>query len=211
MHGLFSKVRYPSLAGTAVPRDYVEFPSQFDEDWYKHPEIIANYAKHHNTGQPIPAALLKKVLDASGFNQGFDTLEYLSATLLDMEWHTLSADAQVKDVEAFEKTALAKYGVDYAPVPPRYRSAYFAHVFPGGYSSGYYAYLWSEVLAADAFAHVARQGGLKRDNGDRFRQQILSRGNTEDPMQMYIRWRGQKPDVEHLLRRRGLSKSDKSN
>jgi peptidyl-dipeptidase Dcp len=211
VHGLFSKVRYPSLAGTSVPRDYVEFPSQFDEDWYKHPEVIANYAKHYKTGKPIPPALLQKVIDASGFNEGFDTLEYLSATLLDMEWHTIAANADVKDVEAFEKAALAKYGVDFAPVPPRYRSAYFAHVFPGGYSSGYYAYLWSEVLAADAFAHVAAQGGLKRDIGDRYRQQILSRGNSEDPMQMYIQWRGQKPDVEYLLRRRGLSKSDKSN
>ena len=204
VHGLFSDVRYPSLAGTAVPRDYVEFPAQFEEDWAKHPEIIANYAKHRETGAPIPPELLQKVLAASDFNQGFDTLEYLAATFLDMEWHTRVAGSTVEDVEAFERAALAKHGVDFAPVPPRYRSTYFAHVFPGGYSSAYYAYLWSEVLAADAFAHVQAQGGLNSELGSRYRQQILSRGNSEDPMAMYVQWRGQPPEVKHLLKRRGL-------
>lgn len=182
VHGLFSKVKYPSLAGTAVPRDFVEFPSQFEEDWAKHPEILANYAKHHQTGEPIPAELMQKVLNASGFNQGFDTLEYVAASFLDMEWHTLPQGAVVEDVEAFEKAALAKHGVDFAPVPPRYRSAFFAHVFPGGYSSGYYAYIWSEVLAADAFAFVTEQGGLNAELGAAYRQGILSRGGTEDPI-----------------------------
>lgn len=209
VHGLFSKVKYPSLAGTAVPRDFVEFPSQFEEDWAKHPEILANYAKHHATGEPIPAELMQKILNASGFNQGFDTLEYIAASFLDMEWHTLAPGAEVSDVEAFEKAALAKHGVDFAPVPPRYRSAYFAHVFPGGYSSGYYAYMWSEVLAADAFAFVTEQGGLNAELGAAYRNAILSRGGTEDPMQMYVKWRGQQPDPDNLLYRRGLkSKSD---
>lgn len=209
VHGLFSKVKYPSLAGTAVPRDFVEFPSQFEEDWAKHPEILANYAKHHQTGEPIPAELMQKVLNASGFNQGFDTLEYVAASFLDMEWHTLPQGAVVEDVEAFEKAALAKHGVDFAPVPPRYRSAFFAHVFPGGYSSGYYAYIWSEVLAADAFAFVTEQGGLNAELGAAYRQGILSRGGTEDPMEMYVKWRGKQPDAENLLYRRGLkNKSD---
>lgn len=209
VHGLFSKVKYPSLAGTAVPRDFVEFPSQFEEDWAKHPEILANYAKHYQTGEPIPAELMQKILNASGFNQGFDTLEYISASFLDMEWHMLAPGTQVDNVEAFEKAALAKHGVDFAPVPPRYRSAYFAHVFPGGYSSGYYAYIWSEVLAADAFAFVTEQGGLNAELGAAYRQGILSRGGTEDPMQMYVNWRGKQPDAENLLYRRGLkNKSD---
>ncbi len=209
VHGLFSKVKYPSLAGTAVPRDFVEFPSQFEEDWAKHPEILANYAKHHQTGEPIPAELMQKVLNASGFNQGFDTLEYVAASFLDMEWHTLPPGAVVEDVEAFEKAALAKHGVDFAPVPPRYRSAFFAHVFPGGYSSGYYAYIWSEVLAADAFAFVTEQGGLNAELGAAYRQGILSRGGTEDPMEMYVKWRGKQPDADNLLYRRGLkNKSD---
>ncbi len=207
LHGLLSQVRYPSLAGTAVPRDYVEFPSQFEEDWAKHPEIIANYAKHYETGEPIPAELLQKMLAASSFNQGFDTLEYLAASFVDLAWHSLPADAEVDDVASFEKATLAKHGVDFAPVPPRYRSTYFAHVFPGGYSSGYYAYLWSEVLAADAYAHVQELGGLKREIGDRYREQILSRGNSEDPMALYTEWRGQKPDVKHVLVRRGLDTS----
>ncbi|SDD33743.1 M3 family metallopeptidase [Aquimonas voraii] len=209
VHGLFSKVKYPSLAGTAVPRDFVEFPSQFEEDWAKHPEILANYAKHYQTGEPIPAELMQKILNASGFNQGFDTLEYIAASFLDMEWHTLPQGTVVEDVEAFEKAALAKHGVDFAPVPPRYRSAFFAHVFPGGYSSGYYAYIWSEVLAADAFAFVTEQGGLNAELGAAYRQGILSRGGTEDPMQMYVNWRGKQPDAENLLYRRGLkNKSD---
>ena len=205
VHGLFSQVRYPSLAGTAVSRDFVEFPSQFEEDWNRDPTVLASYARHHETGEQIPAELLEKMFKAYSFNQGFDTLEYVSAALLDMEWHLLPADANVEDVAAFEQAALAKHGVDFAPVPPRYRSTFFSHVFAGGYSAGYYAYMWSEVLAADAFAYVQQQGGLNSEVGSRYRREILSRGNSQDPMQMYINWRGQQPDVEHLLRRRGLN------
>lgn len=204
IHGLFSRVRYPSLSGTSVARDYVEFPSQFEEDWNQNRGVLAHYARHHQTGEPIPAELMDKMLKANRFNQGFDTLEYLAAAVLDMAWHTRPATSQVDDVAAFEKAALAQYGVDYAPVPPRYRSAFFAHVFSGGYASGYYAYIWSEVLAADAFAHVQQQGGLRRELGDDYRQKILSRGNTQDPMTMYEAWRGARPDTQHLLHRRGL-------
>jgi peptidyl-dipeptidase Dcp len=204
VHGLFSEVRYPSLSGTSVPRDFVEFPSQFEEDWAKHPEILASYARHHETGEAIPADLMEKVIRATRFNQGFETLEYLAATFLDMEWHTLGPDAKIVDVEAFERAALKKHGVDFAPVPPRYRSTYFAHVFAGGYSAAYYAYIWSEVLAADAFAFVQEKGGLTRELGDVYRKGILSRGGSIDPMQMYVNWRGQEPNPDHLLYRRGL-------
>jgi peptidyl-dipeptidase Dcp len=204
VHGLFSDVNYPTLAGTNVPRDFVEFPSQFEEDWAIDPKVIANYAKHYKTGEPIPADLLEKVLKSRKFNQGFDTLEYMEAALLDMEWHTIAAGTEVADVEAFEQQALEKHGVYYPPVPPRYKSPYFAHVFSGGYSAGYYAYLWTEVLAADAFAFMREHGGLTRENGDKFRQEILSKGYTMDPMQQYINFRGQKPSVDALLVRRGL-------
>lgn len=205
LHGMLSKVRYPLLSGTNVPRDFVEFPSQFEEDWAKDPQVLANYAKHYQTGEPIPADLMAKVLKASNFNQGFDTLEYIKASLLDLEWHSIGTDAKPTDVAAFEAEAMKKHGVDFAAVPPRYRSAYFAHAFPGGYSAGYYAYLWSEVLAADAFAYLASKGGLTGENGDDFRNGILSRGATVEPMQMYIDWRGQAPDPTALLKRRGLS------
>jgi len=205
LHGMLSKVRYPLLSGTNVPRDFVEFPSQFEEDWAKDPLVLANYAKHYKTGEPIPADLMAKVLKASSFNQGFDTLEYIKASLLDLEWHSIGTDAKPTDVAAFEAEAMAKHGVDIAAVPPRYRSAYFAHAFPGGYSAGYYAYLWSEVLAADAFAYLATKGGLTGENGDDFRNGILSRGATVEPMQMYIDWRGQAPDPKALLKRRGLT------
>lgn len=205
LHGLFSNTRYPLLSGTNVPRDFVEFPSQFEEDWSLEPSVLANYAKHHATGAPMPSELVQKMLAARRFNQGFDTLEYLAAALLDLEWHALSvAQAQIDDVLAFEAAALARHGVDLAPVPPRYRSTYFAHVWPGGYSAGYYAYLWSEILAADAFAEVARRGGLTRANGDAYRAGILSRGGTAEPMALYVAWRGGEPGVEALLTRRGL-------
>lgn len=204
VHGLFSQVRYPSLSGTAVSRDYVEFPSQFNEDWNKDPEVLARYARHYQTGEAIPQDLLTRMLKASSFNQGFDTMEYVGAALVDLEWHTLAADAKVDDLVAFEKEALEKHGILYPVIPPRYRSAFFAHVFAGGYSSGYYAYMWAEVLAADAFAHVQQQGGLNSEVGARFRKEILTRGNSQDPMEMYTAWRGQKPDPAHLLRRRGL-------
>ncbi|MFT4953574.1 MAG: peptidyl-dipeptidase Dcp, partial [Pseudoalteromonas tetraodonis] len=203
-HGLFSDVKYPSLAGTATARDFVEFPSQAHEDWMIEPTVLANYAKHYKTGEPIPQALLDKVLESQKFNQGFGTTEYLAAALLDMEWHSFGSDKKITDVQQFESDALKAHGIDYYPVPPRYKSNYFSHTFAGGYSAGYYAYLWTEVFAADAFAHMENNGGLTRENGDKFRKEILSKGNSRDLMQSYIEFRGQKPTTDALLKRRGL-------
>lgn len=204
LHGMFSNVKYPTLAGTSVSRDFVEFPSTFEEDWAANPEVIANYAKHYKTGEPIPAELLQKVMKSRSFNQGFDTLEYMSAALLDMEWHSLSADEALQDVNAFEAAALKKHGVDLAAVPPRYKSTFFSHSMGGGYSAGYYAYMWSEILAADAFAFVQSQGGLKLENGQNYRKNILSVGNSRPPMESYKAFRGQEPTTDALLIRRGL-------
>ena len=205
LHGLLSDARYPMLAGTNVPRDFVEFPSQYEEDWSLEPSVLAGYAKHHETGEPIPAALVDKIIAARGFNQGFDTLEYMSAALLDLDWHQIRPDAPpVDDVEGFERASLARHGVDLPAVPPRYRTTYFAHVWPGGYSAGYYAYLWAEILAADAYAHTMATGGLTRENGDRYRRAILARGGTDEPMALYVAFRGQEPTVDALLKRRGL-------
>ncbi|WP_417356167.1 M3 family metallopeptidase [Gallaecimonas pentaromativorans] len=204
LHGLFSNVKYPTLAGTSVPRDFVEFPSQFEEDWAINPKVIANYAKNYQTGEPIPAELLKKVLDSRKFNQGFDSLEYIEAALLDMEWHSFPAGTDTGAVQAFEDKALEKHGVKMAVVPPRYKTPYFSHTFAGGYSAGYYAYLWTEVFAADAFQYMKDNGGLTRENGDKFRKEILSKGNSIDPMQQYINFKGSKPTVDALLKRRGL-------
>lgn len=204
LHGMFSDVTYPSVSGTATPRDFVEFPSTFEEDWAIQPAVLSNYAKHYKTGEPIPKELLHKVILATKFNQGFDTLEYLAAALLDLEWHTLTSEDIPADAEKFESAALQKYGIDFAPVPPRYRTAYFAHIWSGGYSSSYYAYLWSEVLAADAFAYLQEHGGLTRKNGQRFRDTILSVGGSREPMEAYKEFRGSAPTVEALLKRRGL-------
>ena len=204
LHGLFSDVTYPAVAGTATPRDFVEFPSTFEEDWAIQPEILANYARHHQTGDPIPKDLLDKAISAKKFNKGFETLEYLAAALLDLEWHTLTSDQIPSDVELFEAASLKKVGVDHPAVPPRYRTTYFAHIWSGGYSSSYYAYLWSEALAADAFAHMMAQGGCTRANGVAFRKEILSRGSSRDPMVSYKAFRGMEPTVDALLIRRGL-------
>lgn len=204
VHGIFSDVKYPSQAMTSVPRDFVEFPSTFEEDWAIHPEVLANYAIHYETGERIPEELLDRIIAARDFNQGFETQEYVAATMVDMEWHTLTPDAIPNDVMAFENAALAKYGLDYEPVPPRYKSPYFAHVFSGGYSANYYAYIWSEVMAADAFAYMKEQGGLTRENGDHYRKTVLSRGGSREAMDLYLDFRGQEPGVEALLRRRGL-------
>ncbi|TLM78137.1 M3 family metallopeptidase [Microbulbifer harenosus] len=209
LHGMFSKVHYPSLAGTNVSRDFVEFPSTFEEDWASDPEVLANYAYHYKTGEPIPKALLDKVLRAKNFNMGFDTLEYMSAALLDMEWHSLPADAPQQDVEQFEAEALAKHGVDLPAVPPRYKSTYFAHSIGGGYSAGYYAYMWSEILAADAFAYLRDRGGLTRKNGDLYRKHILEVGNSRPPMTSYVKFRGKEPSTDALLIRRGLKPESK--
>lgn len=204
VHGLFSDVTYPTVSGTATPRDFVEFPSTFEEDWAIQPEILVNYARHHQTGAPIPKDLLDKAVRARKFNKGFETLEYLSAALLDLEWHMLTSDRIPDDLEKFERESLKKAGVDFPPVPPRYRSAYFAHIWSGGYSSSYYAYLWSEVLAADAFAYMMAHGGCTPENGNAFRKEILSRGSSRDPMASYKAFRGSAPTVEALLIRRGL-------
>jgi peptidyl-dipeptidase Dcp len=205
VHGLFSDVKYPSQSGTSVPRDYVEFPSTFEEDWAIQPEVIENYAYHYKTGERIPQELLDKVIAARGFNQGFDTQEYLAAALVDMEWHLLASDEIPDDVEAFEQKSLKKYGLDMAAVPPRYKSPYFAHIFSGGYSANYYAYIWSEILAADAFAYMQENGGLKLENGQRLRTYILSKGGSRDAMKLYEQYREGEPDVTHLLERRGLT------
>jgi len=204
VHGLFSDVKYPSLAGTATPRDFVEFPSQFHEDWSIEPEVLANYARHYKTDEPIPQALLEKILKANKFNQGFDTTEYLSASLLDMEWHSIAPGTTIDDHEAFEESALAKYGLDLKAVPPRYRSTYFSHIFSNSYYAGYYSYLWTEVFAADAFAFLQEEGGLNRENGKRYRDAILAVGNSTDLMEAYIGFREQEPSVDALLVRRGL-------
>lgn len=204
VHGMFSDVYYPSVAGTATPRDFVEFPSTFEEDWAIHPEVLANYARHYQTGELLPRALLDRVIAAQGFNQGFDTFEYVAASLLDLDWHMLTPDNIPTDVQAFEAQSLARYGMDWDFVPPRYTTTIFNHVWPGGYSANYYAYIWSEILAADAFAYVQEQGGLSLDVGLRYRDTVLSRGGSMEPMEIFKNFRGQEPTVDALLRRRGL-------
>lgn len=204
LHGLFSDVRYPGLSGTSVPRDFVEFPSTFHEDWALYPDVLEHIAVHHQTGEKIPEELLGRLRRAQTFNQGFDTQEYLSAALIDLAWHRLDNEEIPDDPLAFEMDVLASYGLDNPAIPPRYRSPYFSHIFAGGYAASYYAYMWSEVLAADAFAYMMDQGGLNRQNGDHFRRKILSRGGSREAMDLYLDFRGSEPDVEHLLRRRGL-------
>ena len=204
LHGMLSDVKYPTLAGTNVPRDFVEFPSQFNEHWAMEPTVFANYAKHYKTGAPMPDALVEKIKKSHTFNQGFDTTEYLAAALLDMSWHSLPADAPTQDVEKFEKESLKKYNVDVPAVPPRYKTPYFAHSWGGGYSAGYYAYLWSEVLDDDAFYWFKEHGGMTRENGQRFREMVLSRGSTKDMAELYRQFRGRDPSVEPLLQERGL-------
>jgi peptidyl-dipeptidase Dcp len=204
VHGLFSDVVYPSLAGTSVPRDFVEFPSTFQEDWAVHPEVLANYARHYKTGEVMPADLLKQVIAAKNFNQGYDTLEYLSAALLDLRWHALSVQQVPEDIEKFESKTLEDLGVDLPMVPPRYKTAYFAHIWPGGYAASYYAYLWSEVLAADSFAVIQSKGGLTATSGQKFRDSILSRGGSKDAEDLYRDFVGRDPMVDGLLIRRGL-------
>ncbi|HEY2203252.1 MAG TPA: M3 family metallopeptidase [Pseudonocardia sp.] len=205
LHGLFSSVRYPTFSGTAVPRDFVEFPSQVNEMWLERPEILARYARHHETGEPMPADLLEKLAAARAYGEGFATTEYLAASLLDQAWHTLGADDDPDDVLAFEAEALRAAGVAHPLVPPRYRSSYFNHVFGGGYSAGYYSYIWSEVLDADTVEWFAEQGGLRRENGDRFRRELLSLGGSVDPMEAYRAFRGRDPEIGPLLARRNLA------
>ena len=206
LHGMFSDVTYPSFSGTSVPRDFVEYPSQVNEMWADWPEILENYAVHHETGEPMPKALLDKVLATQKFNQGFVTTEYLAASLLDQAWHQVTPE-QVPDgngLLAFEADALKTAGVALEAIPPRYRSTYFSHVM-GGYSAGYYSYIWSEVLDADTVEWFKENGGLKRENGDHFRKTLLSRGGSEKAMKLFKNFRGAEPNIQPLLERRGLN------
>lgn len=206
LHGMFSDVRYPYFSGTSVPRDFVEYPSQVNEMWAVWPEVLKNYAVHYETGKPMPAELLDKVLATQKFNQGFATTEYLAAALLDQAWHQLVPE-EVPDADellAFEANALEAAGVALDTVPPRYRSTYFSHII-GGYSAGYYSYIWSEVLDADTVVWFKENGGLKRENGDHFRETLLSRGGSGEAMTLFKTFRGAEPNIEPLLERRGLN------
>lgn len=206
LHGMFSSVRYPYFSGTSVPRDFVEYPSQVNEMWATWPDVIQHYAVHHETGEPMPAELLKKMLSTETFNQGFATTEYLAAALLDQAWHQLSADQvpSPDEVLAFEQTALEKAGIALRAVPPRYRSTYFSHIWSSGYAAAYYAYIWSEVLDADSVEWFKENGGLTRANGNHFRQTLLSQGGSRDAMEMFRSFRGRNPEIAPLLARRGL-------
>ena len=205
LHGLFSDVTYPRFSGTAVPRDFVEFPSQVNEMWALWPEVLTSYARHVETGQPLAAETVAAIEAAALWGQGFGTLEYLAATLLDQAWHRIGPDTTVADAQAFEAQALASAGVASELVPPRYRTTYFQHVFAGGYSAGYYSYIWSEVLDADTVEWFKENGGLRRDNGDVFRGRLLSRGGSVDPLGAFRAVRGRDADTGPLLRRRGLA------
>jgi peptidyl-dipeptidase Dcp len=204
LHGMFANTQYPRLSGTATARDFVEFPSQFNEHWAIYPSVFAHYAKHYKTGAPMPAELAAKIKKAESFNEGYNLTELLAAAELDMQWHALPASAALQQPDAFEKQALAKTHLLIATVPPRYRSTYFSHIWGGGYSAGYYAYLWTEMLDDDAYQWFEDHGGLTRANGDRFRHMILSRGNTEDLTKMYEAWRGKSPSAESMMKYRGL-------
>lgn len=206
LHGLLSDVRFPYFSGTSVPRDFVEYPSQVNEMWATWPDVLKNYAVHHETGEPMPTELLDKVLASETFNQGFATTEYLAASLLDQAWHQLGVDdvPDADEVESFEAAALEAAGVTLATVPPRYRSTYFSHIWSSGYSAGYYSYIWSEVLDADSVEWFKQNGGLTRENGDRFRQTLLSKGGSREAMTLFREFKGADPDIGPLLARRGL-------
>ena len=207
LHGMFADTNYPSLSGTDVPRDFVEFPSQFNEHWASYPSIFSHFAKHYQTGEPMPAELAAKIKKAAKFNQGYELTELLAAAELDMQWHTLPASAPLQNPDTFEKEALEKTHLAISYVPPRYRSSYFMHIWGNGYAAGYYAYLWTEMLDDDAYQWFEDHGGLTRANGDRFRKMVLSRGNTEDLAKMYATWLGKEPNVEPMLKDRGLEPS----
>ena len=203
LHGLFASQRFATLSGTNTPRDFVEFPSQINEHWASHPQVFTHYARHYETGEPMPDALRESMLNATHFNKGYDMTELLAAALLDMNWHGIGE--AVSSVEDFEAAALKKEGLDLPAVPPRYRSSYFAHIFGGGYAAGYYAYLWTQMLADDGYQWFVEHGGLTRENGQTFREAILSRGNSTDLAELYRNWRGHDPQIEPMLENRGLS------
>ena len=205
LHGFFADQQYPSLSGTSVARDFVEFPSQFNENWALYPEILKNYALHYKTGEQIPQELIDKIKKSGTFNQGYSLTENLAASNLDMQWHTIGSDTKIEDANAFEKEALHATKLDVvSAVPPRYRSTYFAHIFGSGYAAGYYSYLWTEMLHHDAYNWFETHGGLTRENGQRLRDMILSRGNTLPLEKMYKDWRGGDPKIEPMLKARGL-------
>ena len=206
IHGLLSQVKYPRVSGTSVQRDFVEFPSQVNEMWILWPEVVENYARHHETGEKLPQEWIDNLNAARTFNEGHATTSYLAAAILDLAWHSLNIEqaAKVTDVEGFEAQAIKDYGLDFAPVPTRYRSTYFSHIFAGGYSSGYYGYIWSEVLDADTVDWFKENGGLKRENGEHFKNTLLGRGGSIDSMQMFRNFRGRDSTIEPLLKRRGL-------
>jgi len=206
LHGLLSQVKYPRVSGTSVQRDFVEFPSQVNEMWILWPEVVENYARHFETGEKLPQEWIDNLDAASTFNEGHATTSYLAAAILDLAWHSLDSEeaAKITDVEAFEAQAIKDYGLDFAPVPTRYRSTYFSHIFAGGYSAGYYGYIWSEVLDADTVDWFKENGGLQRKNGEHFRNTLLGRGGSIDSMQMFRNFRGRDSKIEPLLKRRGL-------
>jgi peptidyl-dipeptidase Dcp len=210
LHGMFADEQYPTLSGTATARDFVEFPSQFNEHWATDPQVFAHYAKNYKTNEPMPQALVDKLKKAGKFNSGYNMTELVAAALLDMDWHTLGADAPLQDADAFEAAALKADKIDLSYVPPRYRSSYFQHIWGNGYAAGYYAYLWTQMLADDAFQGFVEHGGLTRENGDHFRAMILSRGNTEELAKLYKDWRGQDPSIEPMLVNRGLKDAPKT-
>lgn len=207
LHGLFADQQYPVLSGANTARDFVEFPSQFNENWAMYPEVFQNYAVHYKTGEPMPQELVDKIKKAATFNQGYALTELLAAASLDMQWHTIAANDSIKDVDQFEASALKRTKLDLSEVPPRYRSSYFLHIWGNGYAAGYYAYLWTEMLDHDAYSWFEENGGLTRENGQRFRDMILSRGNTEDYAKMFLDFRGHKPDITPMLENRGLVKN----
>ncbi len=209
LHGMLADSQYPTLSGTNTARDFVEFPSQFNEHWATDPKVFANYAKNYKSGEPMPQALVDKMTRAGKFNSGYGMTELVAAALLDMNWHMLGADAPLQDAGQFEAAALKKDSIDLSYVPPRYRSSYFQHIWGNGYAAGYYAYLWTQMLADDAFVGFKDHGGLTRENGDRFRAMILSRGNTEELAKLYKDWRGQDPSIEPMLVNRGLKDAPK--
>ena len=205
IHGLLSNVTYPRVSGTSVQRDFVEFPSQVNEMWILWPEVLDNYAIHYQTGERLPQEWVEKLNESATFNEGHATTSYLAAAILDLAWHSLEDISKVTSVSEFEDQAIRDYGLDYAPVPTRYRSTYFSHIFAGGYSAGYYGYIWSEVLDADTVEWFKENGGLTRKNGDHFRNTLMSRGGSVDSMQMFRNFRGRDAQIEPLLRRRGLT------
>ena len=202
LHGLLSEAQYPSLSGTSVTRDYVEFPSQMMENWAREPEVIKTFAQHYQTGETIPDALLEKISAAGTFNEGFATTEYVAAAHLDMAYHT-NLD-EIKDIDKFEDNALSDLGL-IPEIETRYRSTYFGHIFAGGYSSGYYSYLWTEVLEADAFEAFKEKGLFDKETADKLKKYVYSSGNTDDLMTQYVRFRGKEPVIEPLLKKRGLN------